>query len=310
MKRDLAESGMPAPESITVLDHRQQNAAQQLLPRSAVFSSTGWSNVHLELYQQPRFSTAEHQHRLHAIALGLPDTAGLCAPGDRWLDGKRSPERRRAGDFAIIPAAVAHRCSWDTAAGFMVLALEPELLRQVGQDWVNPDRIELLPRFMTGSDALIQATVAALAAEVTAGGLGGHLLVDSLTTALVIHLLRHHCATQPKLSSYGGGLSAAKLAQVKDYIEAHLPQPMTLVELAAIAQVSPAYFARLFKQSEGITPHQYILKQRVERAQSLLRHSPLGLADIAARVGFCDQSHLARCFKRFVGATPSQFRQR
>ncbi|MBD0269351.1 MAG: AraC family transcriptional regulator [Cyanobacteria bacterium Co-bin8] len=300
---------MPSLNSISVLDHREADAARLLLPKPAVFSSTGWRNIHLELYQQPKFSTAEHQHCLHAIAIGLPDSSGLCATGDRWLDGKRGLERRQAGDLAIIPAGVSHRCSWNSAAQFMVLALEPELPKQVGQDWVNPDRIELIPRFMTAQDPLIQTIISTLKAEVETGGLGGQLLVDSLTTALVVHLLRHYCATRPKLSNYVGGLSAPKLTQIKDYIDAHLQQDLKLIELAAIAQISPAYFARLFKQSEGMTPHQYILKQRVEQAQSLLRHSSLSLAEIAARVGFCDQSHLTRYFKRLTGATPAQFRQ-
>ncbi|MBD2259367.1 hypothetical protein [Pseudanabaena sp. FACHB-2040] len=175
-----------------------------LLPKPAVFSSTGWRNIHLELYQQPKFSTAEHQHCLHAIAIGLPDSSGLCATGDRWLDSKRGLERRQAGDLAIIAAGVSHRCSWNSAAQFMVLALEPELLKQVGQDWVNPDRIELIPRSMTAQDPLIQTIISTLKAEVETGGLGGQLLVDSLTTALVIHLLRHYCATRPKLSNYVG----------------------------------------------------------------------------------------------------------
>lgn len=81
---------------IQVLDHRQANATQQLLPNPAVFSSSGWDDLHLELYQQPKFATAEHRHTLHAIALGLPDASGRCAAGDRWLDGKRCLEQRQA----------------------------------------------------------------------------------------------------------------------------------------------------------------------------------------------------------------------
>jgi AraC family transcriptional regulator len=63
----------------------------------------------------------------------------------------------------------------------------------------------------------------------------------------------------------------------------------------------------LFKQSMGITLHQYILKCRVEKAKYLLQHSQLSVADIAIRVGFCDQSHLTRLFKRIVGVPPKQF---
>jgi AraC family transcriptional regulator len=296
-------------ESITQLDHREPNPVEGLLPRPAVLSSTGWDSVHLERYHQPKFATAEHQHTLHAIAIGLPDASGVCASGYRWLDGKQTLERRQARDISIIPAGVAHRCSWDSEAQFMVLALEPELLIQVGQDWVNPDSIELLPRPMAVQDSLLQNIFTTLEAEAKTAGLGGQLLVDSLTTTLVVHLLRHYCATRPKLSTYTGGLSESTRSQIKDYIDTHLHRDLKLVELAALAQISPYYFARLFKQNEGITPHQYILKKRIERAQTLLRHSPASLAEISARTGFCDQSHMTRCFKRTLGKTPAQVRQ-
>ncbi len=294
---------------VSVLNHRQVNPADGLLPQPAVLTNSGWDGLHLELYRQPKFSTAEHQHTLHAIALGFPDPSNQMPTGYRWLDGQRHREDRPAGGIAVIPAGVAHRCSWDSAAQFMVLALEPDLLKQMGQDWVQGDRIELRPQFMEADDQLIATVLSTLKTEAELGGLGSPLLVDSLKTTLAIHLLRHYCTTQPRLARVGGGLSQAQREQVKTYVDAHLHQELTLVELAAIARLSPAYFARLFKHSEGITPHQYILQRRVERAQFLLRHSPLGLAEIAARVGFCDQSHLTRWFKRLTGATPTQFRQ-
>ena len=296
--------------SVKVLDHRQTEPTEGLLPRPAVFSSSGWDGIRLELYQQPKFSIAEHQHTLHAIAIGLPvGSVPMVSGGYRWLDGQRHQEERPDGGIAIIPAGIAHRCSWDSEAQFMVLALEPDLLEQIGQDWVNPDGIELLPRFMDTGDDFIRSLCLTLKAEMETSGWGSSLLVDSLKTALAVHLLRHYCATQPRLSSVEGGLSEVKRHLVKDYIDANLQQDLPLVKLAAIAQISPAYFARLFKQSEGITPHQYILKRRVTRAKTLLSYSPLSLAEIAIRVGFCDQSHLTRCFKRLVGVTPTQFRQ-
>lgn len=94
-----------------------------------------------------------------------------------------------------------------------------------------------------------------------------------------------------------------------EYIHAHLDQDLKLVELAAIAQISPYHFLRLFKQKMGVTPHQYILQRRIEQAKFLLQHSELSLAEIALRVRFCDQSHLTRCFKRIVGITPKQLQQ-
>jgi AraC family transcriptional regulator len=292
------------------LDFNSTQATSILLPNSAVLSSTGWPNLHFELHRQPAFETPEHQSPWHVIAQGIASASEADLPlGERWLDGKLSHERRYGGDIAIIPADVSQRCSWKTEAEFAILAVDPALLQQVGQDLVNPDRIELIPRFMSHRDALIQGIFATIKAELLSSQIGGDLLIDSLKTTLAIHLLRNYCTLQPKLSRYSRGLSASTLRQIKEYIRSHLHQEIKLAELAAVAQISPYHFLRLFKQKMGVTPHQYILQQRVEQAKFLLCHTELSLAEIALRVGFCDQSHLTRSFKRLVGITPKQLLQ-
>ena len=288
---------------LKLIDYRQEKASESFVPKPPVLSSSGWDSIHVELHQQPKFETIKHQHTMHAIALGL----GLAvAPGERWLDGKIQRERRNLGDIAIIPAGIAHRCNWHTSAEFMILAIEPVLLSQVGQDLVDCDRIELVPQFMNEQDILIQGIFSTLKAELESGKIGGHLLIDSLKTTLAIHLLRQYCTTKPKLSSYGDKLSKSKLQQVQEYIHEHLEQNLKLIELAAIAQISPYHFISLFRNSLGTTPHQYILQRRIEKAKYLLQHSKLSIAEVAAIVGFCDQSHLTRYFKRITGATPKQ----
>jgi AraC family transcriptional regulator len=299
-------------QEVAMIDYRKANATHSLLPRPSIRSSSGWSNLHLEIYQQPKFEIAEHQHTMHVIAVGLPDSSQesgwnrQIAAGERWLDGKLARERRGIGDFAIIPAGIAHRCNWNTTAQFMVLAIEPVLLQQVGQDIVKGDRIELMPQFMNQFDALIQGIFSVLREELESEKMGRDLLIDSLKTTLAIHLLRNYCTTQAQLPNYTNGLSQATLEQVTEYIHTHLYHNLKLIELSAIAQLSPYHFLRLFKQRMGITPHQYILQRRIETAKHLLKYSQLSIAEIAMQTGFADQSHLTRCFKRIVGVTPKQ----
>jgi AraC family transcriptional regulator len=297
--------------SVKLLDYCQEKASDQIVPQPAVLRSLGWNGLHLELHQQPTFATDEHYHTMHVLACGLVSSSNRNASGTgmRSLDGKRLRERRGAGDIAIIPAGITHSCSWDAPAQFMVLAIVPTLLQQVGRDWVNPDQIELLPRFMSESDPFVHSILSTLKGEAEIGGMGSHLLVDSLKTALAVHLLRNYCATRPKLSSCPDGLSQVSLTLVKEYINNHLHQDLKLHEIAAIAQLSPYHFLRLFKQSMGVTPHQYILQCRIEKAKFLLQQSQLSITEIANQVGFCDQSHLTRCFKQSLGVTPKQFQQ-
>ncbi|MBD2090490.1 helix-turn-helix transcriptional regulator [Microcoleus sp. FACHB-1515] len=292
---------MSVPE-VTVIDYHKTSAADALLPNPSILSSSGWTDLHLEVFQQPKFEIAEHQHTMHVIAVGL--SGGSI--GERWMDGKCCRETRNNQDIAIIPAGITHRCNWHRSARFLILAIEPILLKQIGQDWIDGDRIELIPQFMTQQDAFIQGILSSLRAEIESPEIASQLLVDSLRTTLAIHLIRHYCSIQPKISNDSGGLSQLALKQVTEYIQEHLHQELKLVDLGAIAQISSYHFLRLFKQKTGITPHQYILQQRIEKAQHLLKHSKLSIAEIALQAGFCDQSHLTRCFKRRIGVTPKQ----
>jgi AraC family transcriptional regulator len=290
-------------QAVKLLDFKQDKASDDFVPNPAVFSSTGWDGIHLELHQQPKFETAEHQHTMHVIACGVGNKS---APGERFLDGKIQPERRNIGDIAVIPADIAHRCNWNTSAEFGILAIEPQLLQQVGQGLVDCHRIELIPHFMNEQDTLIQGIFSTLKNELQFNQIGGSLLVDSLKTTLAIHLLRKYCTTKPKLSSYEDGLSKLKLREIREYIDAHLDCNLKIIELANLAKISPYHFIRLFKNSIGKTPHQYILQRRIEKGKYLLQHSQLSMEEIAAILGFCDHSHFTRYFKRITGLTPKQ----
>ncbi|MEG3841702.1 AraC family transcriptional regulator [Microcoleus sp. herbarium14] len=292
---------------VKLIDFSQEKATDFFLPHPAVLTSSGWDKIYYEHHQQPQFDTPEHQGSWHVIAHCPAVEVSGERSGERWLDGKLKTEARNQGDIAVIPAGISQRCNWNTLAQFTILAIAPTLLEQVGQDLVNCDRIELIPHYMTEQDILIQGIFGALRQELEFGKIGGYLLIDSLKTALAIHLLRNYCTAKPRLSSYADGLSKSKLQQITEYINEHLHEDIKLIELAAIAQISPYHFLRLFKQSMGITPHQYILQRRINKAKYLLRDSELSIAEIAFRVGFCDQSHLTRCFKRLLGMTPKQF---
>lgn len=106
-----------------------------------------------------------------------------------------------------------------------------------------------------------------------------------------------------------GGLTPRTLRRVHEYIAAHLEEHINLQGLARVAGLSMYHFARAFKQSERVTPHQFLLQCRVRRAQELLVATSLSLAEVAHAAGFSDQSHCARRFREFVGTTPSRYRR-
>ena len=147
----------------------------------------------------------------------------------------------------------------------------------------------------------------AVDAELVSGGAGGRLVAESLADVLAVQLVRYvsECRRQRRKD---GEFSPARLRAVVNYIEGHLEAGPNLGQMAAVAHLSPYHFARQFKAATGLPPHQFVIARRVERAKELLqRRGGLNLAAVAARVGFADEGHFARHFKRLVGVTPGRF---
>jgi transcriptional regulator of acetoin/glycerol metabolism/AraC-like DNA-binding protein len=106
-----------------------------------------------------------------------------------------------------------------------------------------------------------------------------------------------------------GGLSPTLKTRVCDFIEEHIGEKISLGALSSMAGLSPNHFARAFQQTVGMPPHQYLLRRRVEHVEQMLRETQLPLSQIALAVGFSDQSHLARHFRRLTGMAPSMARR-
>ena len=103
------------------------------------------------------------------------------------------------------------------------------------------------------------------------------------------------------------GLSPKAETGVRDYIEAHLSKDVTLSELAQVANLSRFHFVRSFKKSTGLSPYQYVLMKRIERAKELIRLGTLPLEDVASTVGFPSEVSLGRAFRRITGITINRF---
>ena len=136
----------------------------------------------------------------------------------------------------------------------------------------------------------------------------GRLFLDSAAQMLVAQLLRKYCAFPLAVPDRQARLSTRKLRLVQDYIHAGLATSLTLDDIAASVHMSVFHFARMFKATTGQTPHTYVTRLRVERAQELLRTSSWCMPAIARRVGFSSKSHFAAVFLRLTGISPHLFR--
>ena len=276
---------------------------QRVFARSPQLTSfvAGWRGIYFGYDYMPPGETPEVVAKQHSIAIFTDMSTPRQA--ERSLDGIFQREQVVEGDIVIAPANIGCRSRWEAPGGVIFFGIEPAVLAHAVYEAINPECIELLPHFAT-ADPLVYQIGLSLKAVLEQDGAASRLYGETMANALIVHLLQHYSAERPVIRSYADGLSRHRLRQVIEYIHEHLDCDLSLVELAAIAQMSPHYFSQLFKQSVRMTPHQYVIRARVESAKELLAQGNLTIAEVAKSVGFVDQSHLHRHLKRLMGVTP------
>lgn len=241
----------------------------------------------------------------HSIGLMIqpPERMGL------RYDGVKLERPLPTGSIWVIPAGSSALAYWEGSVKFLGIYIEPSLVARVAAESFDLDSTRtLVPPLHSLTVPELRAAMLAVDAELRSSGAGSSLLIESVGTMLCVHLLRH--ITGRRLPGAGDGiLSRRRLDHVIEYIIENIEGSPTLAQMAAVANLSPYHFARQFKAATGLSPHQYVIARRVERAQHLLEGGKkLGLAEVALRAGFSDQSHFSFHFKRLVGVTPRQFR--
>jgi AraC family transcriptional regulator len=252
----------------------------------------------------------------------------VCLSGGRITresNGERVEHETAPGFVTLLPSRTPVRWSWKTRISCSVLTLDPDFVDQVALQvfGLKPEhyRFVLTER---STDPAITNIAGVLSREVVRSEQGSKLYAESLANILAVHLLRHYavCADGRDLQSCSISEHAdadpaetqsnqpRAVAEALQFIHANYANDLSLNEIAKAVNLSPFHVARLFKHSLGVSPHQYLIQLRVNSARSLLSagSGERSLAEIASAVGFADQSHLTRHFKRIVGVTPSQFR--
>jgi len=158
-------------------------------------------------------------------------------------------------------------------------------------------------------DSRVAGLVGALNAERVAGFPSGQLFLDSLEQALAMALVDGFAVRRPSLRSHRGGLSPTHVRRVTEWVRAKIEEELTLREMAQLVDLSMSHFSQMFRKSTGETPHQFVLRQRVERAKEMLRVAETRVLDVAIACGFKTQQHFARVFRRLSGLSPTEYRQ-
>jgi AraC family transcriptional regulator len=212
-----------------------------------------------------------------------------------------------AGKFCVLPDLHRSRWSMNEDVRFLHLYIAPRRLAREAVMRLDrePRELELRDRTYIRDPSLEQACRALL--DVDWRVPAGRLAASSAAEAVLHHLLAQSIGRRGDAAG-SGGLAPAVRRRVRDYIDAHLGEALTLDELARVAALSTYHFARMFHVSFGEPPHAWVLGRRLAHARALLVRSPEDLAGVARACGFGNASHLSRAFLRATGVTPGRYR--
>jgi len=226
-----------------------------------------------------------------------------CTKGTGWCEIDGRMRTVKPGDLLVIPPATPHAYGanrdqpwsiyWFHASGKLLSAFLRELE-------VSPDQ----PVIPMGDGTQILSLFEELLAVIEHGYATEQLLCASHTLAhLMVVLIREH-----RNSPHESPGTRQRIATTIDYMKQHLPQPLQLDALAAIAHLSRSRFVDLFKQQTGYSPIDYFIRLRMQRACRLLDTTAMSVKVIATALGYEDQLYFSRVFRRVNRLTPTQYR--
>jgi len=221
---------------------------------------------------------------------------------EKRMAGRIAHYERPVGSLTINPAGYDFAADADEDVEILVVAVDPGRMALAAAEGALPEA-QLIER-LGGEDPALFALARTLAFENVHNYPSGALSWNEAASSFVDGLVAGHTAAMPARSR--GSLGKDQLRLLRDYVAAHLDEPIGVEALADIAARSPFHFTRVFTRSVGMTPHRYVVHLRLQRAIELVREGRSGLAEIAARTGFADQSHLSRWVRRVHGVPLSR----
>jgi AraC-like DNA-binding protein len=260
-----------------------------VMPRFLLDSGkVGWRGAYFTAIDGASDGIVDHAHERYCIQRGLHVEARRTLGRDSWQDVPIG--------FEIWQAGQEQRFCWRRGGRSQFLFFSPMLVEDVLDGASLRHALPQDGQSLRSKD--LELIFDAIESDLAQGSPAGSLVGDALITALIARLAGWRDTD---------ALSNAARDRAIEYIHARFTQTLTLAEIATAAGVGVRQLCRSFKRATGLSPHQYLLKQRVEHAKRLIEQG-LAISDVAIQCGFSDQSQLTRVFTRHEGTTPGRYR--
>jgi AraC family transcriptional regulator len=288
----------------------------ELLPGNApsrvVLSSVGtnWNDVVVEQHHFPSSELADVMFKRHVVVIDI----GHSITNEFTNEGRFQRLFQAGGAISFLPSHQPFsgrvKVERGVFANVLFLALNPVFVSRVAVGLgLDSDRIELIEKRRI-TDPTLRHIALALRDGVQSGAALDRMYGEGLSTALAVHLLREYGAAVLGPKRQYGGLQRQKLVRAVEYIQDQLDTDLTVSGIAQAVGMSLDHFTRVFKESTGQSPYQYVVDARVRKARELLTTGKFTISEAARQVGFADQSHLTRHFKRVFGLPPKRLLSR
>ena len=298
---------MKYPHSIPLWRTNEELLPGNVLSRVLLSSvGTKWNDVVVEQHHCPSLEVADVMYKRHVIAV----TVGHSTTWEFKKEGRFKRFFKARGAICFHPShqpfSGRAKVEWGVFANALFLALNPVFVSRIAEGLeLDSDRIELVEQ-RRNTDPTLRHIAMALRAGIQSGDALDRMYGEALSTALAVHLLREYGAPVLGPKRQYGGLSRAKLMRAVEYIHDQLDTDLTVSGIAQAVGLSPYHFTRLFKESTGQPPYRYVVEARVRKAKELLTTGKFTISEAAFHLGFADQSHLTRHFKRVFGLPPKR----
>jgi len=211
------------------------------------------------------------------------------------------------GQVVFCPRKEWHNIRWGERISVLSVRIPDSALIKAARERPTERSLEIVPKHVVTDDRLTHLLLA-LDAERARGYSSGKLFVDCIESALANILLTSFNTFAPRSISGKGGMAPHVLRRVIDFMHANMDKQIGLKDLADCAGLSLSHFSFQFRASTNQSPHQYMLRLRIERSKELLTDSRLSVLDVGLEVGFRNQQHFATVFRNSVGVPPSVYR--